>query len=176
MIALNRIGGPQVVAEHEKRGAERPHVRQRHAVRAPRPCRARECRSGSCGRRSCPARSRRAVEVRASWSTGPDRPSRRSARARCLATALSTLPDEMRLAMPLASAGKFGRSASQPLGSSRCSASLATRRPGRDAAWHTRRTASPTRRAASCRGLPTPSRKCSRTSSGTRNLASSGQP
>ena len=37
-----------------------------------------------------------------------------------LATAFNTLPDEARVAIPLASAGKAGKSLSQPSGSCRC--------------------------------------------------------
>ena len=54
----------------------------------------------------------------ASWSRGPGRPSRPSSQGIRLATWLSTLPDETRLAMPLASAGKGATSASQSFGSS----------------------------------------------------------
>ena len=120
MMAASRIGGRMIVGEDEERGAVGPQAAEAPCRCGSRPWRARGCRSGSCGRRSWPASksptsaNSSSVLVEGARSAEPP-----SSQGTCLATWLSTLPDEARLAMPLASAGKGLMSASQPSGNSR---------------------------------------------------------
>ena len=111
------------------------------------------------------------VEVQAACcSTGPGRPSRPAARARAWPTWLSTLPDETRLAMPLASAGN-GCDVGVPAGGQFAALDqLESARPARDTGPCTRRTSRPTRRAASGPARRCPSRKWARHFAGHQEL------
>ena len=163
---------PHVVGEDEERGPVGPQAAKGSCRCRWRPWRVRGCRSGSCGRRTAGLESRRrpsnfkSVLVEGARSAEPP-----SSHGTCLATWLSTLPDEARLAMPLASAGKGLNVGVPALGQLAAVDQVELPRPGRDiAAWYAANFALPVARAASRRAAPMPSRKWRRHFGGHKEL------
>ena len=170
-------GGLHVVGEDQEGRAVGADLGQGEAVERSRPWHARECRNEDCGRRICRPRNRRRLRTSAaSWSMARGRPSRRSARDSAARWRSAPWRTNRGSARPLASAAKLGRSASQPSGSSPLLHPVELGRRGPDARRDRRPSAPASRREACGRARRCRRAKCSRTPSGTRNCASSGQP
>ena len=175
--AARRIGGLHVVGEDQEGRTEGADAAERHAVDDRAHGVLADAEMHVAAARRAGLEIARAVEGEARLGRGrevgraADEPGIRAAQRRS-----APCPRNRGVATPLASAAKLGRSASQPAGSSPAMHLVELLGRGRDV----RCDSAANSFAQSCRclapRLPMPSAKCSRTPSGTRNCASSGQP